>query len=106
MSDSYRDRMYPVGNMTLPLLIDGVEYPVEVRPPKWIEYAEAESRALASLKNVMTHPVDENGIPQPPPPSERNMLMVQTGIELARVCILKVGDVETKEPGLDRKSVV
>jgi hypothetical protein len=98
MSD-FADRMYPVGNVTLTLKLGDDEYPVEIRPPKWGEFIDAEARAGVVLKEALHYRVDEHGIPQPLPDNEKRMLSVQTGIELAKACVVKVGVEDTKVPG-------
>jgi hypothetical protein len=96
---SYKDRMYATATVSETLVIEGESYPVEVRPPKWSEFVEAEARAMTSLKDSVAPEVDANGIPQPLSEEKRRALNIQTGLELAKVCVLKVGEMDTKEPG-------
>jgi hypothetical protein len=96
---SFKDRMYPEGTVKVPLVIEDETYEVELRPPLWGEYVMAESRAMTELKDRVVPKTDAQGVPQPPSETDKRLLSVQTGIELAKVCVIKVGDVSTKELG-------
>lgn len=93
----YSERMYPVGNIIQKLRVEDDEYDVEMRAPKWDEVIKAEGRATILLKDIVKNPLDAQGRPLPLPPHELRVLNMQTGIELAKVCVLRVGDMSTCE---------
>jgi len=94
---SFGDRMYPDAMMKETLQIDEDEYEVEFRAPKWGEVIKAEARATIALKDVLSHPTDAHGTPLPAPPHEQRLINMQTGIELAKACMVRVGDKATAE---------
>ncbi len=95
----FSERMYPRDNMKEVLQIDEDAYEVELRPPKWEEVIRAEARATCMLKDVIKNPVDSRGMPLPLPAHERRVLNLQTGIELAKACVVSVGGTTTAEEG-------
>jgi hypothetical protein len=102
----YSERMYPVSNIIQKLRVEEDEYDVELRAPKWDEVIKAEGRATVLLKDIIKNPTDAKGMPLPLPPHELRVLNMQTGIELAKVCVLRVGDVSTAEQNFwDRQPV-
>jgi len=102
---TFRERMYPVGSIVQKLEIEGDTYDVELRAPKWDEVIRAESRATQLLKDIIKNPVDAHGMPLPMSPQDRRVLNMQTGIELAKVCVVCVGGVSTAEDNFwDRQS--
>ena len=95
----FSERMYPRENLKEVLQIDEDSYEVEIRCPKWEEVIRAEAKATRLLKDLIKNPVDARGMPLPLPPHEARVMNIQTGIELAKVCIVRVGDTMTAEEG-------